>query len=283
MFTKYAFVVLGVVIVFCSCGGKDERIVTGMLDSELNSSAKSISLFTQDLYHALESKLENPSTRYKAEYWQPKAVIIKNETENVCKYIDSIKLQEKIDWEILLDKLEYCKERLNRLDTVMAQEFNNKIEIAPYLFDSTTKSNIGYEQFYKAIPKESQMAILSKIYARIRIVESELVRFCFMQTGVFDGCGFSSQPRMLVNQNIKHLKLGDELVIKAGIGTFSSKVKPIVMIGNKVIETEDGVANYKFKVNGERGKHIIPVQIEYMNEDGRELMQTENVEYIIDK
>jgi hypothetical protein len=285
MFTKNAFVVLGILIVFCSCGGRDrdERIVVGMLDSELNSSAKSISHFTQDLYHALESQLENPSSKYKAEFWQPKAIIIKNEAENVCKYIDSIKLQGNIDWKVLLEKLQYCKEKLGGIDTIMAKEFNNKMEIAPYLFDSVANSKIRIDEFYQAISKQSQISILSKIYARMRIVESELVRFCFMQTGVFDGCGFSSQPRMLVNQNTNHLKLGDELVIKAGIGIFSSKQKPIVMIGNKVIETEGGVANYKFKVNGGKGKYVIPVQIEYMNEDGREVMQTETLEYTIDQ
>jgi hypothetical protein len=284
MFTKNVFVVLGFVIVFCSCGAREEeeRIVAGILDSELKSSAKSIASFTQDLYHALEAQLENPNSKYKAEYWQPKAMIIKNESENICKYIDSVKLQNKIDWKIVLERLQYCKKRLNGIDTVMAKEFNNKMEIVPYLFDTIAKSKMRNDEFYKAISKESQIAILSKIYTRMRIIESDLVRFCFIQTAALGSCGFSSQPRMLVNQNKNHLKFGDELRIQTGIGVFSTKVKPIVTIGNKIVDSEEGFVDYKFKVKGTKGKYAIPVQIEYTNEDGKKMAEIQNVEYTID-
>jgi hypothetical protein len=282
MFTKNAFVVLGFVMLFCSCGDKKngEEVVVEILNKEFINSTMLISNNTLELYKEIESNLHDPISKEKASFWQPKSNKIKYISESVHKYIDSVSHLEKTDWDLVSKNLKIFSKMFMMVDEEIGIVFNEKILKLSYPFDSLDRINnkVFFNNLSKAIKKSLQLKIISSV----RILENEMVRFCFYKSKAFR-CMFFTQFGVLVGQNTNHLRKGDVLEISAGVGAFSSEAKPQIIIANKNIEVSNGQARFKMKVNSDVGKHVIPVEISFTDPDGRVMKSIQEVEYTIDK
>jgi hypothetical protein len=127
-----------------------------------------------------------------------------------------------------------------------------------------------------------QKSILNRKLFEISSLENAMIRTCKYNSQTFSCLRFIKYG-IIVGQSSTHVKKGDVLTITAGMGEFSSHNKPQININNKAIEVNGGHASYKLKVNGAIGKNKIPVQVEYLDENGKRNIKTEIVEYTIDE
>lgn len=268
-------------VCMCSCGAKEskEDIVIRMLGEELENASKVITINTNELKNAFAENLVEPISMDKALIWQPKVTLIEKESHLIFDLINKQRLKENIDWEILAKDLKSSKEKILSIDLKLTKEFEYKIKRLDEPLDSLEK--IGKLNFLNSISQNNQKAILLKVYNRIKIIENDLMRYCFYNSKGYT-CGFDKFG-ILVGQSTTHLRAGEQIEVSAGVGAYSTASKPYITIASKKVEAIDGIATFKTKVNGKIGKHFIPVKIEFIDENGKPLTKTLNVEYTIDK
>jgi hypothetical protein len=281
MFTKNAFVVLGIVIVFCSCNNRQskEDFVVRMLGDELENSNKIITHNTDELRKAFEENLANPMSNEKALFWQPKVIQIEKESKLICENITKQNLSNNIKWEILAKELQTSKAKIRSIDVELTKEFENNINRINEPLDSLEKH--GNLNFLNSISKNAQKAILLNMITRIKVLENDFIKYCFYRSQVIR-CGIFNMFGVLVNQSTTHIRVGEQLEISAGVGAYSSAAKPNVAIANKKLDIIDSRATYRTKVSGSVGKHKIPVVVDFLDENGNKQTKIEYVEYTID-
>ena len=122
----------------------------------------------------------------------------------------------------------------------------------------------------------------NKIRNSISVIENRTVSFCNMETDF--GCILTYDKfAPLIGQNSKHFKAGDELVITAGIGSYSRASQPKVNIDKRDISVNDiGYAEFKKKISDKPGKYSIPLKINYYTPDGLSKQFTYQIEYFVD-
>lgn len=78
------------------------------------------------------------------------------------------------------------------------------------------------------------------------------------------------------------MQKGEIIEINAGVGAFSIKAEPNIVINGKHIDiNSDGVAIYKFKSSSKPGKHYVPVSIEFIKPDGQKIKVEKKIEYTV--
>jgi hypothetical protein len=267
-------------IVFSSCGRKEknEELMAKMLNETLVNSVNNISSNNEYIYREFNSKIGSPALREKAPYLKHKMDSIKFLSKNICNYIDSIKSLKIVDWESLNNYLNNSKKIFLSIDESLSREFSSKINRLNVNLDSLC--NTKSDSFLKDISSNNQMVILNKLFCDIKTQENDLIKFISFRISV---CGpMLDLYSTLVNQNVNHLKYGEELIINAGVGAYSSKAQPQVTIEKKALPVIDGQATYKLKVTGQAGKHTIPVKIVYKDEYDNMNTKVTEIEYTID-
>ncbi len=257
---------LSLLVVFSSCNSKEskEDVVIRMLGEELEGASLLISNNTNELSKAFNECLVEPISMEKALIWQPKVNLIEKESNLLFDIINKERLKADIDWEVLAKALKSSKEKILSIDIQLTKEFENKIKRVDEPLDSLDKKDKLI--FLNSISHNNQKTILLKVFNRIKILENDLIRYCFYNSKGFS-CGFDSFG-ILIGQSTTHLKPGEQLEISAGVGAFSTASKPYITIANKKIETNYGQGTYKTKVNGAIGRHFIPVKIEFTDQNG---------------
>ncbi len=274
------FLIIGFIIVFSSCGRneKDEEMMAKMLNETLVNSAKNISISNEYVYHDFNYKLENPASSEKASYLKNKIDSIKFQANGICNYIDSIKILKGIDWGSLNKYITESKKIFLSIDEDLSKEFSDNINKLSSGLDSL--SNAKSDSFLKNISRNNQMIILSKLFCDVKIFENELIKF--LNFRISNSAMVIDLYSTLVGQNVNHLKCGEELIISAGVGGFSSKAKAQITIAQKLIPVIDGQATYKLKAIGKPGKHTIPIRIVFKDEYDNMKTEIQTVEYTID-
>jgi hypothetical protein len=281
MFTKYAFVVLGVVIVLCSCGGreKEEEMMAKMLNETLVKAAKNVSSNNYQIYNDFNNKLENPASSEKAHYFKNKMDSIKLQSKNIYNYVDSVKSLKNIDWLSLNKYIDNSKKKFLSIDEDLSKEFLEEINKFNGNLDSLI--NTKNDLFLREVSDNKKNVFLSKLFCDVKLLENELARF--VNSKISNNAFTFDSYSILIGQNVKHLKIGEELIISAGVGAFSSKAQSQITIAQKTIPAINGQATYKLKVIGKLGKHIIPVKIEFKDEYDNKKVQILEIEYTIHK
>jgi hypothetical protein len=276
MFTKNAFVVLGFVIVFCSCWGKDEQQEIDVINKTLLQAIISITKNNAELYHKLDEQFCAPATREIASMWHPKAMIVREESKGFCNFLDSAKSTEDINWKNINNKLGIYK---NKITEISKEVFGNDSS-----FIQSIDSILAIESInnYTNLSSQLQKSVINRKIFDIGNLENSIIKNCTYNPLHTCGLGMT-KTSFLVGQSSTHLKKGDVLTISAGMGEFSAYSRPKISINNKRIEANRGHGIYAFKVNGRFGKKTIPVKVEYIDENGKDRFMTEIVEYTIDQ
>jgi len=300
-------------IIFSSCTNKTESelIIFKAADEGLQSSNKAIFNASKVLYQALEQKFLRPETAVQASIWQPKALLIKEKSFEMTGYLDSliIELKKEADLrmvdmkevynegdldaagslftnkntgEELFEKLQKYKKDILAVDPGMKKEFGDNSIIISYRFEDVRNSKDFTKAFFDHVPAIAALAILRKFENNVRVLENQLIQYCFNQIGSTDGCGFYRKLSAIVSQSSNIIKAGDQMEIQAGIGAFSSTSKPIITINGKIFKPEnEAIASYKFKTSFITGKYIVPVKIEFINESGMKQTIERKIEYTV--
>lgn len=278
----------------CSSGNeKNNELIFKELNESLEKSAETIKKRNSDIYERFYEKLYTPSMHEKTQIWQPKALQIKSNTDSVSSFISYLKQMaiaghylndEPKNLKVLYEKLkEYYSNTLNT-DPMIHTMFEKSIFIAGKEFNSKDGSFESFRKLHFYSRGSSlNLAVLSEFENNIRIIESEIINFCFNQVGSTGGGSFT-KTSAFVSLNSSQVSAGKPVEIYAAIGTINNSCSPNYIInGKKVVADENGVGTLKINTKGTNGKYKVPVIIDYTDPNGVKQRIEQEVEYTVVK
>ena len=279
-----------------------------VVDVSLQNSSANLSAASSTLYKSLTDKLSDPKTADKAKIWEPKAEKAKKLSDDMTTYLDGLKVQLKKGSDLtmvdnkesfkednldaathLFDTqgegkkleaklLEYRKAML-AIDPEISTKFEKTLPIdlaPPKSQDGSTKDFTT--SYFHMTPTVAALTLLSKFQNNVKNAENQVVTFCHSKIGEvvvkFDKTG------VLVGQSSNYIMPGQEMVITAGIGAYSSAAQPKISINGASANVVEGKATYTVPAAG-AGAHSVPVSVTYLDQDGVSQTKTENVEYTV--
>ena len=255
-----------------------------------------------EIYKSLQKKLADPKTAEKAAIWSPKADKAHAYADAMYAYVESLKKELKeasglkmsegkevfkeddldatsrvflnknggvIKGEELFKKLQEFKAALGGIDPVIEKEIlpNLSLDLSiPKTNSIVGKGNWAYA-YFNMTPSIAAITILTKFQNDIRNSEAQVVEYCHKEIGevelVYD------QFNAFAASNSQYLMSGEELVITAGVGAFSSAAKPTISIDGVVVPiTADGSAVYKTIAGSTPGVNTKRVRISFLKPNG---------------
>lgn len=278
------------------------------VNSSLENTNITVNKSTEQIMASLAEKKTDPSSSIRANFWYPKAEEAQRLSKDIFTYIQSLKdkiLTEaggdpkdnnkkykegelEVTTRIMIEKGEGKK-----LEKMLAEYKKNILGIDPSIdsaFKTTLPINLEKPKsanragktwegaYFHMVPAVAGLTILSKFQSDVKTSENRVVQFCHNKVGevnvVFDSYG------AVIGQSSNYLMPGQDIEITAGVGAFSKKAQPTIVIGGSAVQIgEDGAAHTKLPGGG-IGLHTIPVKITYMNqESGKMETIQKNVEY----
>lgn len=255
---------------------------------------------------SLEQKSLDPRTADYASKWHAKALEIKMLSDRITNYIDNLKRELKIEAGLklvegrevfpednvtavihlfdekgegkgLYDSLEKYERDMLTIDSEINNEFKNNFISSTRIYPG--KDNF-IQTFFANIPVIGALAMLSKFENDTKIMENQFVSYCHNKSSPVMIIDDFVAP--LVSQSSTNVKGGDEIEITAGVGAFSTVMKPVISIRGKSLQLgEDGTALYKLKAPLEPGKYSLPVTFQYTKADGTSGVMIKEVGYTV--
>ena len=297
---------------FSSCADKikTDIIAFRALDEGLANSNRTIEKSSQTLYAYLEQKTTEPATAEKARVWYPKAQLIQKLSKDIYSYIEGLRAELKKEADLqtndgiesfkesdknavmrlfdkkgkgdeLYQRLKNYKKDVLATDPQIAKEFGETFILTTKSFDSSEDKHPDlWRTFFDDNPTVAALAILSKFQNNIRINENRMTMFCY------DKCSGEvvkyDTYSAIITQNSSYVKANEEIEITSGIGAFSKAAQPVITINGKTVSIDEGgAAHYKFKTSDKPGKHIVPVEISFTDQEGKKQTITKSVEYTV--
>lgn len=264
-----------------------------------------------EIFKSFQKKIEDPTTRDKAEIWLPKAQKAKAISDEVYNYIESLKAELKREAGLkmvdgkedfkeddldaatrlfvsappsgkgkgkeLFDKLANFKKQLLEIDPEMAAAIGTNLPLdLPAVKNEKDKEEWAYT-FFHMTPTVAGITMLSKFQNDIKNSESQAVEFCHKEIGqvelVYD------QFQAIANANASYIMPGEEIIINAGVGAFNSASQPRVSVdGASATPTPDGSFEYKFRPTGSGSKNVT---ISFVKPDGTTASVTKEIKYTV--
>jgi gliding motility-associated protein GldM len=286
------------------------------VDRSLMIASKQADKQNEQIFYSFDEYLKDPTTKDKAEYYKPLAERAKKLSEDLYNYIEELKEELKkesglktVDGKTeykeddldaatrllveeapegkgkgkeLFEKLKSYREQLLQINDTLKSQIESGLPIdltIPPTSSEAGKNNWAYSYFHMT-PTIAAVTILSKFQNDVRNSESKAVDFFLKQVGqitirpnVFKAIAVGSSEKLLP---------GEEMIITAGIGSFSSEAKPIISIdGANVAINEEGVGEYKL-VASSPGAYVKNVVITYKNpNDGKSYSISKQVKYSV--
>jgi hypothetical protein len=292
------FLLISLLILLYSCDNKksSETNIYNALNGSLERSNRQLEKSSEMIEVAMKDKVPNPVFHEKAIIGLPKIEKVRILSREVYNYIEGLKtLLSNETSAISVDKIMnterkgtelFRKLKLLRIallgaDPHLTQEISSMIEFWPTSFDSiSSDSDLITEKYFRNVPLVGVLAVLSKFQNDIRITEN---RLCTLFHEQFTNHGWTHEwPHALIGQSTRYIKPGDPIEITAGIGEFKRVGRPEVKInGKKVVVNEYGYAEYLLKPSSVAGKHSIPIEMSYLDQDGKENRLLKTIEYTV--
>jgi gliding motility-associated protein GldM len=265
------------------------------VNSSLENTNVVVNKSTDQIMTSLEQKKSDPATSTRANFWYPKADNARQLSKTIFDYIQTLK--DKIlteaggdpkdatkkykdgDLEIVT-RIMIEKGEGSKLEKMLADYKKNILGIDLSIdsaFKTTLPINLDKPKtqnragktwegaYFHMVPTVAGLTILSKFQNDIKTSENRVVQFIHNKVGevnvVFDSYG------AVIGQSSNYLMPGQDIEITAGVGAFSKKAQPTILIGGSGINIgEDGAAHTKL-AGGGVGSHTVPVKITYMNQE----------------
>ncbi|MEP7256319.1 MAG: gliding motility protein GldM [Ferruginibacter sp.] len=278
------------------------------VDKSLQSSSANISSSNKILYESLSKMLTKDETKVQAAIWQPKAEQAKAYAAALETYINDLKLELKKGANLVIrengkedfkednldastrlfetngkgnelkTKLEEFKKNMLALDPKIQAKFENNFPISTDGVEGKEGKRDFTTGYFHMTPTVAALTILSKFQNNVKNAESQVVTFCASQVGAVEV--HMDQVGVLVGQSSNYLMPGQELVVTAGVGAYSSTVKSSIAVNGSPINLVDGQGEYKTTVSGS-GKHTIQVSGSFTGEDGKPVPISKTIEYVV--
>ena len=268
--------------------------------TSLENSSSNIKSSNDVLYKSLTEKLTKPESSKQAAEWQPLAEKAKQYSSELDSYIEGLKTELKKGAglrmvekdgkqveEFKLDDLQASTrimEQEKKGDELKAKldEYKTKmLAIHPEIkasFESTFPVNTdpvqsqegGKKEFtqgyFHMTPAIAALTMLSKFQNNVKNAENQVVTYCHNKIGAVEV--HMDKVGVLVGQNSNYLMPGQELVIKAGVGAYSSTSKGSLTINGSSSTLVNGQTEYKTTVSG-AGTHTVNITGTFTGEDGK--------------
>lgn len=279
------------------------------VNNSLQTTNTTVDKSSQTIMASLKGKLSDPSTAAKAQIWLPKAQQVQNYTKTVYSYIQGLKddilrkangdpnnpdksykednldiatrmMVDKGEGKNLYKHLDDFKKNILAIDPEIAKEFSASLPIDLSTPKTQSKSNKSWEYaYFHMVPTVAALTILSKFQNDVKTSENRVVQFCHNKVGevIIRNDAFAA----IAVADANYILPGQEIQVTAGVGGFSTAVKPEISInGSSVPVGPDGTAVMKV-TGGGIGTHTIPVHIVYTDQDGKRIPVDKTIEYTV--
>ncbi|WP_462254931.1 type IX secretion system motor protein PorM/GldM [Ferruginibacter sp.] len=282
------------------------------VQTSLDNSSSNIKASNEVLYESLTKKLKEPESQKQAAVWQPLANDAKKYSSELNDYIEGLKkeLKEgsglrmvekdgkmvedyKLDGldastrlfetqgkgDVLKGKLDDYKKKMLGIHPEINQQFAATF---PVNTDPIKSQEGGTKEFtagyFHMTPTIAALTMLSKFQNNIKNAENQVVTYCHNKIGAVEV--HMDQVGILVGQSSNYLMPGQELVVKAGVGAYSSASKGSLTINGSTLQLVNGQTEYKTTVSG-GGPHTIQITGTFTGEDGKPVPINQKVEYVV--
>ncbi|MDP4261096.1 MAG: gliding motility protein GldM [Bacteroidota bacterium] len=279
------------------------------VNHSLETTNTTVSASTDHIMTSLEQKLKDPSTAAKAQEWYPKAQNVQSLAKEVNSFIQSLKdeiltksggdpkdpaksyKEDNLDvpTRIMIDKgagknlytkLSDFKTKVLNVDPEINKEFAQSLPINLEGPGGKEGGKKSWEYaYFHMVPSVAALTILSKFQNDVKTSENKLVEFCHKKVGevVIRNDAFAA----IAVADANYILPGQKINVTAGVGGFSTAVKPEITInGSPVAVGTDGTA--KKEISGEGlGSHKIPVHIVFTDQDGKKQSIEKDIEYTV--
>jgi gliding motility-associated protein GldM len=265
------------------------------VNKSLENTNTTVDKSTATLIASLEEKKKDPATANRANLWAPKAADAVRYSKEVFNYIQELKdrilkeaggdsknpekkfkegdldittriMIEKGEGKKLYKMLEEYRKNILGIDKSIDSAFKIDLPISLTKPKSENKAGKTWEgAYFHMVPTVAGLTILSKFQSDVKTSENRVVQFCHNKVGevnvVFDSYA------AIIGQSSNYIMPGQDLEITAGVGAFSKKAQPTIVInGSPIAIGENGAATTKVPGGGV-GPHTVPVKITYMNQE----------------
>ncbi len=279
-----------------------------VVDKSLQNSSANLTNANSTLYASLTEKLNDPKSAEKAKIWEPKAEQAKKLSDDFIQYLDDLKVQLKKNSDLtIVDGKESFKEdnldaatRLfdnqgkgKELEAKLAQYKKAMLDIDPEIrakFEKTlpidTDPPVGQDGvkkdfttgYFHMTPTVAALTLLSKFQNNIKNAENQVVTLCHSKIG--EVAVHMDKVGVLTGMNSTYLMPGQELVVTAGVGAYSSSANPKISINGSAVTVTNGQGEYKTTVSG-TGEHTVPISITFKDENGVDKVVPSTVKYTV--
>jgi gliding motility-associated protein GldM len=263
------------------------------VNSTLENSSGLAETKINGIFKSFETKMTDPNTvtAEKAKLWNAKADNARQLAEAVYKEIQGYKeliLKEsdfdKKDSSFKMDnldiatrifveekkgkqleqKLKDLREKLLSIDPEIRKQFENTlpIDLTPPKVENIANRGDWSASYFRMVPTVAAITILSKFQNDVRNSEAQIVEYCHKKVGevelVYD------KFQVIANASSSYMMPGEEFVINAGIGAYSSKAVPTITVGgSSATRTPNGDYELKTKAENSPGEYSKTVVVNY--------------------
>ena len=279
------------------------------VNTSLENSNTNIASSNNSLYTSLAGKLNDDKLPHdKVVFWNNNANKAKVLSDSMDNYINSLKQQLKTEADLkiidgkesfrednldastrlfdthgkgkdLEDRLKQYKAAMLNIDPAINTAFANTlpIDVTPPKSQDGTKKDFTQTYFHMT-PTIAALTMLSKFQNNVKNAENQVVTYCHNQIGAVEV--HMDQVSALVGQNSNYLMPGQELVVTAGVGAYSSSSSPVISINGSSVPVANGQGTYKTTVSG-AGEHTVSVNVTFLDENKKTVTKTETIKYVV--
>ena len=279
-----------------------------VVDKSLLNSSANLATANNTLYASLADKLNRPESQVNARIWEPKARAAKSLSDNLSNYIEGLKLdlkkaagldtvngvasykEDNLDAATRLfdtegkgkeleAKLAQYKSAMLAIDGEISKKFATTfpVDVDPPTGQDGTKKDFTNAYFHMT-PAVAGITLLSKFQNNVKNAENQIVSFCHSKIG--EVVVHMDKVGVLTGQNASYLMPGQELVVTAGVGAYSSSSNPTIAINGSSVSVENGQGVYKTQVSG-AGEHTVSVNVSFKGEDGKTVIVPSTIKYTV--
>ena len=264
---------------------------------------------TTAIMASLDQKRNDASLGEKAKIWYDKALQIQNYSTAAYTYIDGLKTQimtlsqydpnsdkgkgvDNLDvsTRLLVDKgegkklyqsLADFKKNVLGIDTALTHEFENSLPIDLTIPKTQNKGNQNSWEaaYFRMVPTIATLTILSKFQNDVKTTENRMISYCHSQVGQVVLINDAYAALAVADAN--YVLPGQSINITAGVGGFSTKIKPTITIAGQTLEVgTDGTVKKKIDA-GAVGSHVVPIHISFTDQNGKLQTADRKIEYTV--
>jgi gliding motility-associated protein GldM len=281
------------------------------VNNSLNNSNANIANGNKVLYESLTKKLSDPNSRAQAEIWQPLAKKAEGLSKEMNDYIETLKkeLKDAADAKMVTKNGKQIEEfKFDNLDASTrifeqggkGDELKKRLDaykVAMLAIHPEIKQNFeanfpvntdpveGQEGpkpfstgYFHMTPAVAALTMLSKFQNNVKNAENQIATYCHNKVGTVEV--HMDAVSVLVGQSSSYLMPGEELVITAGVGAYSSATAGSLNINGSSSSLVNGQTTYKTTVGGS-GKKTITISGQFKNETGQMVPVNKTVEYVV--